>query len=39
MLLDMKRLVALWIEHYDRLTEVDRSYFPLRPVHFLAPPD
>jgi restriction system protein len=35
-LIDMQKLVSLWVEHYERLTEEDRGLFPLRPVHFLA---
>ncbi|HEY3212374.1 MAG TPA: restriction endonuclease [Actinomycetota bacterium] len=35
-LIDMRRLVSLWIEHYDRLIEEDRSLLPLKPVHFLT---
>ncbi len=39
MLLDSKRLVELWIEHYVRVPEARRRLLPLRPVHFLAPPE
>jgi restriction system protein len=35
-LIDMEKLVSLWVEHYKRLTEEDRSLLPLRPVYFLA---
>lgn len=38
-LLDMEDLVTLWIEHYEKLSEEDRSHLPLRTVHFLAPLD
>lgn len=37
MLLDMERLVNLWIEHYEGLNEEQRAHLPLRPVYFLAP--
>lgn len=35
-LIDMEKLVSLWVEHYKRLTEEDRSLLPLRPIYFLA---
>jgi restriction system protein len=35
-LVDMEKLVRLWIEHYGRLSEEDRSLLPLKPIHFLA---
>lgn len=35
-LIDMKKLVNLWIEHQSRLSEEDRSILPLKPVFFLA---
>lgn len=38
-LIDLHRLVDLWIEYYDRLGEVARRRLPLRPIHFLAPED
>jgi restriction system protein len=38
-LLDAHRLVDLWIEHYGGLPEQARERLPLRPVHFLAPPE
>jgi hypothetical protein len=38
-LLDAQRLVDLWIEHYSELPEQARERLPLRPVHFLSPPD
>jgi len=38
-LLDLNRLVALWIEHFDQLSDVDRQRLPLKPVYFLAPRD
>ena len=38
-LLGAQKLVDLWIEHYDELPEQARHRLPLRPVHFLAPPE
>ena len=38
-LIDLNRLVSLWIEHYDKLPEADRRLLPLRPIYFLAPAD
>jgi len=35
-LIDLDRLVALWIEHYDSLNDSDRQRLPLRPVYFLS---
>lgn len=35
MLVDLRRLVDLWIEHYDRIPESNRRLLPLRPVYFL----
>lgn len=35
--MDLERLIALWIEHYDRVRESGRSLLPLAAVHFLAP--
>jgi restriction system protein len=39
MLVDLKRLFDLWVEHYDKIPEVQRRLLPLRTVHFLAPSD
>lgn len=39
MLVDLKRLFDLWIEHYDRIPESQRRLLPLRPVYYLAPDD
>jgi restriction system protein len=36
-LIDLDRLVALWIEHFDALNDKDRLRLPLRPVYFLSP--
>jgi restriction system protein len=38
MLLDLRRLFDLWVEHYDKIPEANRRLLPLRPVYFLAPP-
>lgn len=38
-LIDLDRLILLWIEHYDRMSDSDRLRLPLKPVYFLAPPD
>jgi restriction system protein len=35
-LIDLDRLVGLWIEHYDALDDVDRQRLPLKPVYFLS---
>jgi len=36
MLLDLKGLFDLWIEHYDQIPEAQRRLLPLRPVYYLA---
>lgn len=36
-LIDLEKLVDLWIEHYDKVSESDKRLLPLRPVHYLAP--
>jgi restriction system protein len=36
MLVDLKRLFDLWIEHYERVPEEKRRLLPLQKVHFLA---
>lgn len=36
-LMDIDRVFSLWVEHYDRVAEVDRHLLPLRPVYYLAP--
>jgi restriction system protein len=38
-LINLDRLVELWIEYSGRLNDADRQLLPLRPIHFLAPPD
>lgn len=34
-LIDLERLVELWIEHYGQLADTSRQLLPLRPVHYL----
>jgi restriction system protein len=36
-LVDLRRLFDLWVEHYDRLPELDKSRLPLKAVYFLTP--
>lgn len=36
MLVDLKRLFDLWIEHYNKIPELQRRLLPLRPIYFLA---
>lgn len=36
-LIDLEKLVDLWIEHYKKVSEADKRLLPLRPVHYLAP--
>jgi restriction system protein len=38
-LIDLNRLVELWIEHSPKLDTSDRQRLPLKPVYFLAPPE
>ena len=38
-LIDLDRLVALWIEHSPKLDDADRQRLPLKPIYFLTPPD
>jgi restriction system protein len=38
-LVDLNRLVELWIEHFDRLDDVARQLLPLKPIYFLVPED
>ncbi len=37
MLVDLRRLFDLWVEHYDHIPETYRRTFALKPVYFLAP--
>jgi restriction system protein len=39
MLVSLRRLFDLWVEHYDNIPDEHRRLFPLRAVHFLAPSD
>lgn len=36
-LIDLDRLVELWIEHSPNLDDVDRQLLPLKPIYFLTP--
>lgn len=36
-LIDLERLVDLWIEFYPKLDDLARERLPLRPIYFLAP--
>jgi restriction system protein len=38
-LIDLSRLLDLWIEHYQEISEPERARLPLRPVYFLDPRD
>jgi len=38
-LVDLERLVELWVEHYDKVNETDKLLLPLKPVYYLAPTD
>jgi len=38
-LIDLEKLVDLWIEHYGTVTESDKRLLPLKPIHYLAPID
>lgn len=35
--IDLERLLDLWIANYDRVDESSRRLLPLKPVHYLAP--
>jgi restriction system protein len=37
-LIDLSRLVELWIEYSPKLADADRQRLPLKPIYFLAPP-
>lgn len=37
-LLDLERLVELWIEHYDQIADTTQQLLPLRPVYYLNVP-
>ena len=36
-LIDMERLISLWQEFYEKLSEEDKAMLPLQTVHVLAP--
>ena len=36
-LVDLEKLVGLWVEHYDKVAEADKFLLPLTPVYYLAP--
>lgn len=36
-LVDLQRLIELWIEYYDRLKDGDKRRLPLKPIYFMAP--
>lgn len=38
-LIDMEQLFELWIEHYLRIDDADKTLLPLRPVYFLGARD
>lgn len=38
-LVDLEKLVELWVEHYDKIAESDKLLLPLKPVYYLAPPE
>jgi restriction system protein len=35
-LVDINRLVELWIEHFPSMDDSDRQRLPLKPIYFLA---
>lgn len=36
-LIDLKRLFDLWVQHYAHIADDDRGLLPLKPVYYLAP--
>ncbi len=36
-LIDLEKLVDLWIEHYEKVSEADKRLLPFKPVHYLVP--
>ncbi len=38
-LIDLGRLVDLWIEHSPKLDDAERQRVALKPIYFLAPPE
>jgi hypothetical protein len=37
--MDLERVITLWQEHYDKLSQSGKSLLPLAKVFFLAPPE
>jgi hypothetical protein len=35
-LVDLEKLVDLWIEHYERVSESDKRLLPLKPIYYLV---
>lgn len=35
--IDLERFIDLWEEHYDKMSEEDQAYLPIRRIAFLAP--
>lgn len=38
-LVDLEKLVELWVQHYDKVADQDKLLLPLKPVYYLAPPE
>lgn len=36
-LLDLEKLIDLWVENYEKIEESDKQLLPLKPVYYLAP--
>jgi len=36
-LVNLEKLIELWIEHYDKVSNTDKLLLPLKPVYYLAP--
>lgn len=37
--MDQDRLIALWQEHYEALSQAGKTLMPMAKVYFLAPAD
>jgi restriction system protein len=35
-LVDLEKLVDLWVEHYEKIAESDKRLLPLKPVYYLT---
>jgi len=35
-LIDFNRLISLWIEYYEKMTDEQKNILPLQPIHFLG---